>query len=218
MRRSEKLKLDRLLSGGQTLSPLEKERMLTHLLGPSEHTASRKYQWRIPAWVGATAAAAAAVVLVLYTAAPFGEHSSEHEGFQARGARLNRVSIRCVDRKTGDEGACANGRMLVFDIDPPRTAAFFSAAALASDGTLVRYFPSATEKSLPITKAGVITKGIEIGDSHRPGTYRVFGLFSKVPLEPDALRRILDDIVDNRPDKVDGVVAFEEAPMEVVER
>ena len=216
MRTSEKYKLQRLLSGDGELSKPEKEQMLSNLLGEPERTPRTiGYRWRIPVLTGAAGALAASAMLVLYIMM-VNDRPAEDDGFTARGGDVARLSYRCVDGE-GQSSVCKKGNTLVFKVVSPKAAAYFSAAALSDAGVLVRYFPSKSEESVPISESGVITKGIDIGEAHQPGVYRVFGLFTKDKMASDEMRNAVEHIAEGRPVDLEGVVAFREVSMEVAQ-
>jgi hypothetical protein len=205
MKLKEKRKLDRILSAKRGLSVQEKEDIHDHLSRHYKESFSKpgplSKRYLIPAAVG-SALAAGIILLVMY----FSQTPSD---FVARGSltATNRVKLTCLrkgpqtDRiETTDK--CRQNDSLVFEVQGRTGMKYFSAAALSPQGLLIWYFPSNDQSSLKLEKDGPTRRAIELDSKHRPGSYRIYGLFTKEKSSKDALRKLIED--DNYPD--DAVV------------
>ena len=215
MNRSEFHKLNRLLSGGSELSPQEKETMLNALLGPDLEAAPKRKQhplfnWRLLALpIGAAAALA---VFLLWGTIPSPEIPP---GFTVRGDKeTGAFRIECIE-DDGAKGPCTTGNTIIFGVRPPETATHFSAASLDENGKLIRYFPSNSETSLPVSHEGILSRGIEISNEHQPGQHRIFGIFSNRPLDVDEIKDIIETYSVDKNADIEGVVGIQEHLWEV---
>ena len=218
MNKSEQHKLNRLLSGGAELSVQEKEAMLSHLLGKEAHSVAKQSPSKGFFWVGSVAAAAAVALFAVYIGVSRRPEKEREDPFTARGgATAGAFRIECLG-EGGEKGPCTIGNRIAFGLRPPGGAAYFSAAAVDGDGRLIRYFPTETEGSLPLVQSGVQSRGIAIGAEHRPGRYRVFGVFSVSPLSVEQVKQVIDAYAEGDKSGVDGVVLIRETGLVVMSR
>jgi len=178
--------VSRLLSRRNRLSRVEKDAILECVLAEVA-PASRR---RRTAWLvaGLGLAAAAGLLLVLPRLSP--SPGRADETFTARGGGApSAFRAHC-----GDTG-CRAGAKLVFEISEGAADRYFAAFARRADGTILWYFPetaAGTSKDLSRDlERGVVTTGIVLGAEHPPGSYEVYGVFSRRPLDRPAVKALI---------------------------
>jgi hypothetical protein len=163
----------RLLAGRDRLGRIEKDAILDAVLASAAPKRTPLRWW----WLAAPAVAAAAVlVLVLY---PRGAHDE----FAARGSDR----AVAVFHPTCGAAPCALGSKLMFDIHGTTEYRYVAAFAKRGDGTVVWYFAGADIAS---AVSGVLDRGVELD---APGTYRIYGVFSRDPLTREQIRERFDE-------------------------
>ena len=180
----------RLLSGRDRLSVLEKEDILDGVLArgtlkvPSRATSFFKARRVVAALAlgGATA-----VTLFLVTS---GRYSVDE--LTSRGATLKSTpsfKVACA------EGDCHQGDKLLFQLENAAPALYFAAYAQRDDGVVLWYFPGESHAtSVPVsmtTAGGILAEAVVLGPEHRPGAYRVVGIFSPQALSKNAIKNAL---------------------------
>ncbi|MEO6775038.1 MAG: hypothetical protein ABI467_18880 [Kofleriaceae bacterium] len=174
--------LARLLAGRDRLSRSEKDALLDGTLAAVAPRSRIRWPWL------ALPALAAAVALVMI--APW-RVSAPSSDFTARGGAAP-VAVLHVTCAAG----CTHGDKLVFDLHGTSAYRYFAAFAKRGDGTVLWYFPAADDAtSVDLTTlppSGVLDRGIVLGAEHPPGTYRIYGVFSHVPLARAAIRAAFD--------------------------
>lgn len=182
--RDEDRALARLLSGRDSLSQPEHESILGAVLEataaePAAEPAGVRWWW--PAGFAALLAVGLAVWLL-----PSNPATSEPDAFVARGGSDGgpQLELHC-------EPTCrAEGRVAleVANVQPFEHVAVFS---FREDGAVIWYAPATddgTSVRLPDSPRGLLPFQIEIDDAHPPGRYEVVAMFSKTPLDRDAVR------------------------------
>jgi hypothetical protein len=181
----------RLLSGRKDLSVLEKEDILEDVLEQTtgQRTSRGWYSPRVLAWAAAAVIALALVPVLIHGL-------STPDEFRSRGSASESGEFRvtCL----GEKGACRPGDKLFFQVRPPAQKPYLSAfAERIIDGTIIWYIPgSGAQKSISVpehSQDGVLTTGIELGDEHPPGRYKVYGLFSSRPLGKEEIRALIEN-------------------------
>lgn len=188
----------RLLSGRNQLSRIEKEAILDSVLdrvaaaeAPAE-SASRPRRRYAVLWYGAPVALAAAGFAVFLLVRPSPPPPGE---FTARGGAVSSskdpdFALRCIDAH--GQAPCRSGLRMLFVLSPEEAHPYFAAYAQHPDGTLLWYLPEqASETSIDLRAASqqdVLSTAITLGPEHRPGVYRVHGVFSTTPLSRAAIR------------------------------
>lgn len=175
--------MPRLLSGRNSLSRVEKDRILERVL--AEVAPARRFAPRPLHWVGA-AAAVAGLVLV---AAILTRDGREPE-LAARGgaAAVAGLAVSCPGSPSG---ACRPASTMVFDLSRSGGYRYFAAFGRRSDGTVLWYFPVAGGRSVDLEaglRDGLLDRGVRLGADHPPGRYRIHGIFSVEPLDREAIR------------------------------
>ena len=165
----------RLLSGRDRVGRIEKDAILADVLDGVASSSARATRWW---WFALPAIAAAALVAFLII-------PRKTEEFTAKGSGEAAASFA----PSCGAQPCARGGKLLFDLHGTTGYAYFAAFARGSDGTVIWY---TTERTLEL-KAGVLADAVVIGDEHAPGTYRVYGVFSHVPLGRDAIKALFDE-------------------------
>lgn len=177
----------RLLSGHNKMSGAEKEQILQNLLQPQRASKKSVSKWLTLSFAGSLTAIVA-VVFVLRSQ----EHSFTSKGGEIQGANF---SISCGER--GPEQPCQQGEKLIFQLETGQGDWYFSALAQRQDQTVIWYFPGfAQSESVQVganSLDGVLLKGVMLGQEHSPGTYQVFGIFSRKPLHKEQVRQILQE-------------------------
>lgn len=194
MRKSNRLRLDRLLSG--TVGPSPNERAEIFKAVVRRATASPlRLRWPALRWLVPAGALATVLTLVLLVVPDRVQTRGE---FNSRGGAVAALELSCGDaRSNGPAGwhelTCPRGSTMSFALRAPRGMRYFSAAALGTDGLYVRYFPAgAAETSLALDDRAVASRGIVLGDEHVAGRYRVFGFFSTMPLTQKRVRALVE--------------------------
>lgn len=172
MTREDPARLARLLAGRDEPSVLETEALFDRI---AEDVAPRPW-WRRPIAWGALSGLATATAAVFLVMSPGDE-------FGTRGGAQAVLQPHCVvDEATAP---CAFGAKLLFDARPPDGEPHFAALAKRPDGTVIWYLPGPEDTSKPLAaETAVVPTAIRLGEEHPPGTYAVFGVFTK-----DALTR-----------------------------
>ncbi len=201
MKEEDRNKLNRMLSGNEGLSVQEKERMFETILSRSGDVAKLKPLPRLKGrlWIPALGAVAAAVLaaVLLLPADPQG--TLETDAFTARGGDngfTGAFQVKCMTGGQERKGPCRLGDTLVFRIDPPDGASFFSTAALGSRGKLIWYLSLDGKVSRPVEGGGILDEGIVIGSDHVADNYRVFGIFSEDRLDKRLVRTAIESFME----------------------
>jgi len=200
MCREEHNKVDRLLSGAER-SVQEREALFKRILAATSPGRRKRPGWAgvlVPVALGVAAVGVALLVLL-----PPEDNTAD---LTPRGA-VAAGSIKLVCSGGGADshrpragGRCRVGDTLAVAARPPHGAPFLSLAALSPDGVLVCYFPSEARGSLDLASERDI--GVVIGGEHAPGTYRVFGVFSKQALSLARVRAMVEEAVAGRSPEV----------------
>jgi len=188
----------RLLSGRNQLSRIEKEAILQSVLdrvaaakAPAE-SASRQRRRHAVLWYGAPVALAAAGFAIFLLVRPSPPQPGE---FTARGGAVSSpkdpdFALRCIDER--GPAPCRSGLRMLFVLSRDEAHPYFAAYAQHSDGTVLWYVPEqASAASIDVriaSKQDVLSTAIAFGPEHRPGSYRVYGVFSTTPLSRAAIR------------------------------
>ena len=173
----------RLLSGRNRMGRQEKEHILDEVLGSVAPRPSRRW------WFVALPALAAAAALILFV---IPSKETPRDELASRGATraVAALAVTCP-------GGCGAGEKILFDVSGTTGYRYFAAFSRHMDGTVLWYFPATDDGvSLDIashTRDAVLDRGIVIGTEHAPGTYRVFGVFSMVPLTRVQIRGAFDE-------------------------
>lgn len=194
----------RLLSGRNQLSRIEKEAILESVLdrvaladaaaaapdavqGGSASPAPRQPdRRRLALWLGPPLGLAAASLLgfLLLRPAPPQPGELTARGGSELSRQLPDFAPRCIDAQ--GPTACRPGRRLLFVLRRDETHPYFAAYAEHPDGTRLWYLPdSASGQSVDLRSAAtqdVLSTTIVLGSEHRPGRYRIHGVFSQTPL------------------------------------
>jgi hypothetical protein len=163
----------RLLAGRRGPTRGEKDDLFAAVM--REVAPPRRPRWSAPALavLGAAAALLLAPWLVRRDDAP--------PALVARGdAGAATFSAFCAG------GPCRPGDTLLLEVAPadwPHFAAF----ARRDDGTVIWYSPT-DDGASAVATSGVLASGIVLDDVHRPGTYRIYGVFSRAALDRVAIR------------------------------
>lgn len=187
--KTDKYLAARLLAGKNKLSSVEKDAILHQVLKAQPRSRPRPV-W---GWMLASGASLALVLLLVTQFLP----KNEPAQFASKGAGLSHrgFSINCLN--TNGEDICQNGSKLIFRSWAPAKKPFFTAFARASDARIIWYFPSSsqpTSLNLSNTKAGaILEQAVRLGPEHKPGTYTIYGLFSKQALDKTAVRSIIEN-------------------------
>lgn len=177
---SDKHLIPRLLSGRDQLSIVEKEQILDTVLGGVARESGGRARWW---WLGLPALAMTLAIVII---APWRSTSTTTSEFSARGGDQLFAAFAPVQ---------SNGKLL-FDVHGTTGYRYFAAFSRRTDGTILWYFPTPSGTSLDLATqpaTGVLDQGIVLGDEHQPGTYRVYGVFSREPLTRDAIKAQFDD-------------------------
>jgi hypothetical protein len=201
----DETKMDRLLGGENSLSQPEKEELFEDVYAevePSESGEDREgeTQKTAPSWTSYAAVAAAVLLVTMAAWAPLKDFLTQSDSqFRARGTSIATYETVCLD-SNNQKSPCRIGDRLVFKVTAPGFS-HFAAFAKSGDGPTIWYFPSEASKtsySLTNSDKKVIDKGIELSTPHEPGTYKVWGIFSKEPLKRSEIRTsIQSDKTDN---------------------
>jgi hypothetical protein len=187
---SSKHLIPRLLSGKNRISRVEKDEIFQNVLRATAH---RRGSWRWRGALLAVMAAAAGVVLIPVVLHDRDDRDSEFAP-RGQGAAVATFGISC-DAKLAT--TCKRGDKLVFDLSQASGYRYFASFSRREDGTIIWYFPQRPEgESLDLHRrltAGVIDLGVVLGEHHRPGRYRVYGVFSDRPLTRRMLRARFDE-------------------------
>lgn len=189
----DKPSISRLLSGRDQLTRLEEEQILAQVLEQSRSKgADRRRLWGA---FGALVAASAGIAGLFWVGPEPGE-------FVARGGGPH-FTVRCTPTLPCGPG----GRLEWFvQAQPPLT--HFAAFARRADGTILWYFPDredGTTLDLSVhaqAKGGALDVGIELGQEHAPGTYKVIGMFLGAPLDRGQVRAAYLDPGPSGPQRV----------------
>jgi hypothetical protein len=202
MKKSDKKKLDRILSNNPDISVQEKRSILGQVVQSTKENAHSHRLARF--WLPIMSASLAALVaMVLWFSAP--EQSAE---FVAKGENQTPTSnsfklacaagdIKPLDFKKNPQ--CRINDSLYFKIESSSKLDYFSAAALGPEGLLVWYFPAENTTSLAISSQGLAEKSIVIGSEHVKGSYRLLGIFSKKALNKEQLRKQIEAYLAGQP-------------------
>jgi hypothetical protein len=172
--------ISRLLSGRDQLSRGEKDAILDGVLADAAPT--RRAKW---GWLVLPALALAGFLLVPWRS------SAPHTDFTARGGNQPAAVMQasCAN-------GCTSGAKLVFDVHGTTGYRFFAAFAQRDDGVALWYFPTTdTATGIDLTTlpaTGIVDRSVVLGSEHPPGTYHVYGVFSKLPLTRSAIRDAFD--------------------------
>jgi hypothetical protein len=171
----------RLLAGDDRLSRVEKDAVLGVVLGAAPRSRMR-WPWLV---LPAFAAAVALIVIAPWKARAPGDDFTARGGSQPMAA----LHLTCA-------GGCTQGAKLLFDLHGTTSYRYFAAFAKRGGGPVLWYFPASdAATSLDLTTvpaSGVLDRGIVLGAEHPAGTYKVYGVFSQVPLTRTALRDAFD--------------------------
>jgi len=191
--RSDRLQAARLLSGRAGLCFDEKEEILRNVLrrtGRERHAPGRRM------WMVGLAGAAAAVVLLVAAGLVWVLPKTDPDELSARGISGSPYGFELACTVGGSAEACRPGGKLIFRLEVPPGRPYFSSFSIRPDGTVVWYFPGSGAASSIDTagrlSTGVLDLGIELDEEQPPGDYRVFGLFSKMPLLRDQIRSVFN--------------------------
>jgi hypothetical protein len=164
--------IHRLLAGRRGLTRTEKDDLFAAVMQEVDPGRPRRRLAPLLALIGA-AAALLLVPLVL-------RRADQPEALVARGGAASATfSAFCA------AGPCRVGDTLLLDIAPGGWD-HFAAFARRDDGTIIWY--RAAEDAAAAVSPGVLPSGIVLDDAHRPGTYRVYGIFSRAPLARAEIR------------------------------
>jgi hypothetical protein len=165
---------------------------------------------RVRAALAAVAVSLAAipVCFFLFKGAPV------EDEFRAKGHRddIPFFSVSCVDGVK--KIPCRTGAKLAFKLNQKPDKLYFAAFAKRdSDGLIYWYFPKdASSKSISLKDLGkdvVLSLGIQLDDTYKPGRYEVFGFLSKAPLDRQAIRESTEgDLGDEQDSVVFSIVNF----------
>jgi hypothetical protein len=162
----------RLLAGRRGPTRREKDDLFAAVI---REVGPRRPRWIAPALV--MLGAAAALLLAPWPVS----RDDAAPALVARGdAAVATFSAFCAG------GPCRPGDTLLLEVAPggwPHFAAF----ARRDDGTVIWYAPRDDGASTAAT-SGVLASGIVLDEVHRPGTYRVYGVFSRAALDRAAIR------------------------------
>jgi len=192
--RSDRRQAARLLSGRSGLCVIEKEEILRHVLretGREKETPGRRV------WMIRLARTAAAVMLLAVVPLVWWwSGGTEPDGFSARGVPGSPYGFELTCTRSGQVKGCRPGGKLLFRLEVPQSKPYFSAFSHRQDKTAVWYFPGPNAPTSIDTTGhiseGVLDVGIELGGEHPPGEYRVFGLYSRNPLQKEQIRSVFD--------------------------
>lgn len=177
MKRATKTQLERLLSGRDGPSPLEREAMLDHVLEAIAPAPRPWFRWGT--WSFAAAAAAVAVMLVW--AAPPATTSE----YGSRGGPAPSAELACL--RSGIPSPCAVGAELVVKV----SGLTGSLTVLASgEGRINWYFVG-----LPLpdpSTASVLDQAVVLSPEHGVGAFDVIFLASPLPLDQSQARALLE--------------------------
>jgi hypothetical protein len=180
-RDDEDLRVARLLSGRpDEPSVWEKEAAFEAL---ARAAAPKPRAW---AWGGAALAAAAALALAILP--------RDTPEFAARGGDPSAPSVALVCVAENRPAACTRTAELRFEIQGASPDAHVAAFAQDPQGTIIWYFPAASDRSAPVGQlgpAGLLDRSVRLATGHAAGAYRVFVVFSEEPLDRAALKRRL---------------------------
>ena len=183
--RDEDRAVARLLSGRDSLSQPEHEAILGAVLEATAAEPASEPE-RVRWWWPAGFAALLAVGLAVWLLPTDPPAPDPDDAFVARGGSdgAPQLELHC-------EPTCrAEGRV---ELEVADTQDFEHVAVFAfrEDGAVIWYAPATDEgKSVPLPDAprGLLPFQIEIDDAHPPGRYEVVAMFSKTPLDRDAVR------------------------------
>jgi hypothetical protein len=172
----------RLLAGRNRLGRIEKDEIFAHVV---RDRAAPRVRWP---WLALPVIAAAAVLIVV-----LGSRSGTPDPLAARGGDVPVAQLV----PTCGAAPCARGGKLLLDLHGTTGYRYFAAFARRDDdGTVIWYVPSApdgTARALEgAVRDGVFADAIVVGDEHRPGRYRVYGVFAQAPLAREAIRALFD--------------------------
>ena len=175
----------RLLAGRRTLTRVEKDQIFEAVLQGVDSSAPRR---RRAAWLAVAGAVAALAAIPVVLLAGKTDSSSP---FSARGEAVRATfAVFCA------AGTCRPGDTLLFDVPPTSGWRYFTAFGRRDDGTVIWYFTDAVSASgvdLASPRAGgVLGTGVALDEAHRPGRYRIYGVFSLAPLDRAGIRARLD--------------------------
>jgi hypothetical protein len=171
--------LNRLLSGKEGLSAVDKEEILGNVLAQAQ--VPRRAWWKLPAFgLGLSAVAASLIAVVYFSVA-------RPDEFVARGVEAPDLEVACMLGEV--RSSCREGSRLLFKVSPGG-ARYVSALARAPDHRLLWYFEGVDLASLPAS--GVLPEASVLGPEHGTGAFEVIAIFSAERLSKDALRALVD--------------------------
>ncbi len=171
--------LNRLLSGKEALSEIDKEEVLGHVL-KKVIALERPWWTTLKPW-GLIATCTAAVLMVTV----FHEPPSE---FVPRGQNKPSLNLTCTTQGVAND--CREGSRLLFKVNPGGFR-FFAALARGPAQQTLWYF---TQVDLEAhSRDGVLDRAADIGAEHQTGTYEVIGVFSAAPLDKTEVKALVDD-------------------------
>jgi hypothetical protein len=182
----------RLLSGRSGPSVLEKERMLAAIL--DQTVPAPRPRLRYWALGSGLAAMAAAALLML---APLGEGELTRRGSgpgaeppQLGAARAPQLRVSCV--AGGRASPCTEGATLAFEVAAGAGLPYLALFGQRTDGTVVWYAPSPEGASARIgEERAVLPQAARLAAEDASPGYRVYGVFSKQPLDRAAIKQAL---------------------------
>lgn len=181
--RDEDRAVARLLSGRGSLSRPEHESIAAAVLRATtaEATEPAPTRWWWPAGI----AALVAVGLALWFLPPSAPPDEPGPDFVARGAAEGpQLELRC-------EPACRPGAHVVLEVADAEDYGHVAVFAFREDGVAIWYAPTSDDgrsAAVPGGTRGLLPFRIDLDDAHPPGHYDVVALFSREPLDRDAIR------------------------------
>lgn len=180
-------RLGRLLAGRDQPSVLEREAAFDQIV-EAVAPAPRSAWWpKVAIAFGASAALAAAFVLVPRT-----------DEFGTKGPGAASFRVHCV--KASKPAPCTPNSKLLVQVTAPTKRPHFGLLAVRSDETAIWYMPEETGVTSKVAPGAevLLRDGFVLnGAQHPPGSYVVHGIFSAKPLDRAAIRSAFDDPPDD---------------------
>ena len=195
----------RLLSERKQLTVQEKESILDAVVAEIGRGGERRSLMSFLKNASIPVRVASAVAVLLLLAVPLmvvlspPDTAGEFAARGGKGTARSNFSVSCLRAK--HTGECQRGDKLVFRVTPPEDRPYFASFArhLPSQA-VIWYFPDAETSESPligdISKDGVLSQGIKLGDEHAAGQYEIYGLFFRTPVRRKEIRELFGEHFD----------------------
>jgi len=132
------------------------------------------------------------------------ETTDKPHGFTSKGIGLKPSFNLYCQKEEISNSTCSINSTLIFKLSYPGDYNYFSAFASDGSGKAIWYFPGKKgTTSIDISgikQSEILEKGILIGSEHSPGSYDIYGVFSKTILSKNDIKSIIENKYENQED------------------